>query len=117
MPQIPDQIKQPVENPETKWGQNLQQSLKDYSRKLAEILNKGLRILDNMSQYDGSTTTPATPDEEFSFNHALKRTPIGYWVISIDKAAIVYNGATAWDSEYIYLKCNVATTAIRVIVF
>ena len=62
-------------------------------------------------------TTNATPDTEDTIVHGLGRIPIGYIIVSCNKAAIVYNGATAWDITNIYLRCNAASTAVTFMVF
>ena len=62
-------------------------------------------------------TTDATPNTEFEIEHGLGFIPVGFIVTQTDKAASVYNGATAWDTEKIYLKCNVASAAIRILIF
>lgn len=116
MPQIDPFLKQSPENPDTTWGKNLQLALRDYTAKLGQILNKGLRFEDNLSSYIGSTTTPGA-DVEFSISHGLKRVPVGYLVIGQDKAAVVYNGSTSWTADVIYLKCNTATVIVKVIIF
>ena len=61
-------------------------------------------------------TTPGS-DVEFEITHGLGYIPLGYLVISSDKAGHVYNSTTAWTAEKIYLKCNVSTTIIRVLIF
>lgn len=62
-------------------------------------------------------TTPGTANTEFTVNHGLGRVPVGYLVVGRDKAAIIYNSTTAWTETAIYLKCNVATVAIRLLIF
>ena len=61
--------------------------------------------------------TTAGADVEFSIEHGLGTAPLGYLVISQDKAASTYKGATAWDTEKIYLKTSTATVALRVLIF
>lgn len=95
----------------------MQLALREWTAKAAEILNLGIRLEDNLSQYTEEVTTPATPDEQFSITHGLKRVPLGFWVVSLDKAAIVYKGASAWTTTTVYLKCNTATTVAKVIIF
>ena len=62
-------------------------------------------------------TTSATPDAENTIAHELGRVPVGYIVVSVDKAAVLYKGTTAWTSTNIYLKCNVASTAYTILIF
>ena len=61
-------------------------------------------------------TTPGA-DVEFSVEHGLGFIPLGYLVISQDKAAATYNGTTAWDTQNIYLKTSTSTVALRIMVF
>lgn len=61
-------------------------------------------------------TTPGA-DVEFSIEHGMGIIPLGYLVISQDKAAVTYKSTTAWDAGNIYLKTNVSTVALRVLVF
>ena len=63
-------------------------------------------------------TSPGTPDTEFSIEHGLRVIPVGFLVITQDKAAVTYKSdGTAWDTEKIYLKTNVATVLARIMVF
>lgn len=91
------------------------------SQKLLEgSLEQKLALLEQHSivkcQYV-DVTTHVTPDTEFSVNHGLGSVPTGYIVISRDKAATIYDSTTAWTIENIYLKSNVATVAIRLLIF
>ena len=51
------------------------------------------------------------------FTHTLGSTPIGYIVLSKDKAGHIYDGSTAWNSTTIYLRSDVATVAATVFLF
>lgn len=64
-----------------------------------------------------SVTTHGTANTEFSVAHGLGVVPLGYIVISRDKAAVIYDSTTAWDREKIYLKANTATVVIRLLIF
>lgn len=61
-------------------------------------------------------TTPGTPDTEFVVPHNLGRLPIGYIVISLSAASVIYLSTTAATSANIYLKCNVASVAYGIMV-
>ena len=91
---------------------NRVQDLGEFEQQFEDIFEGGLD-----KRFYHEVTTPGTPDQEFSFEHGLEFTPNGFIVSSLDKAAIVYRGSTAWDASNIYLKCNTATVAIRVMVF
>ena len=61
--------------------------------------------------------TSAGANVENTIAHGLKRIPRGYIVGETDKACSVYDGATAWTSTNIYLKVDVATVALKIMVF
>jgi hypothetical protein len=62
--------------------------------------------------------TPSTPDQEFEVPHGLGRKPIGYDVVRRDKAAIVYDSSGgSWGNDVLYLKCDTASTTIRLRVY
>lgn len=61
--------------------------------------------------------THVTPDTEFAVTHGLGRLPLGWLIIMQDKAGSVYLGATARTTEKLFLKCSVASVAIRILVF
>lgn len=59
----------------------------------------------------------ATIDTEFEVPHGIGRMPIGFIVLTQDKAGSFYNsGVTAWDEDSIYLKCSVASVAFTLLV-
>jgi hypothetical protein len=62
------------------------------------------------------TTTPGA-DVEFTLKHGLNYVPIGFLVISKNKAGDVYKSATPATVSTIALKCNVATVTIRIMIF
>lgn len=61
--------------------------------------------------------TTAGADTEFAVKHGLGRVPVGYIPIGQNKAGGFYNSTTAWTAESIYLKCDVATMTVRLLVF
>jgi len=61
-------------------------------------------------------TSNAIPDTEDSFAHLLKRTPIGFIIISKDKAGDFYNGS-GHTSSVIKLKCSVASVTFKALIF
>jgi hypothetical protein len=61
-------------------------------------------------------TTPGA-DVEFSISHGLGFIPLGFLVCRQDKPGITYASSTAWTTENVFLKCNVATTQMRVLIF
>jgi hypothetical protein len=71
---------------------------------------------DNISGGWYTVVTPVTPDTQFSITHNLNIVPSGYIVMSRNKAAIVYDSGTAWTATQIFLKCNVASTTIKIFI-
>lgn len=59
-------------------------------------------------------TTDGTPDTEGAVSHGLGSVPIGYIVISKDKAGHIYDGTTSWTSTNIYLRSDVASVTATV---
>jgi len=62
-------------------------------------------------------TTSGTPDAENTIAHGLGRVPVGYILVKADKAVCVYDGSSAWTATNIYLKANVASAAITLLIF
>ena len=108
-----------------RWGQNLptdpfgediQRGLEDYFEKFRLIINGGINIEDNCDVGVVSATMDATPGVATTVAHGLGRTPSGYILAGSDRACRIYN-STASDSTNLYLKCDVASAAITVLVF
>lgn len=60
-------------------------------------------------------TTNGTKDTEDTIAHNLDSIPVGYIVVSKNKAGDIYQQATtgtAWTSSNIYLKCSVASVTV-----
>lgn len=74
----------------------------------------------NMQCWKATGTTPGGANTEFAVTHNLKHVPIGFFVLSTDKAAHIYKSTTAWTAATnsslgtIYLKCDVATVAFTI---
>ena len=85
-----------------------------YTQKLGDIINKGIRAADNW-EAQIITVTLTLADTEQAIPHTLKRIPEGYVLVSNDKAAIIYDGTTAWTTTNIYIRSNVAATTVKVI--
>jgi len=77
-----------------------------------EVINKAI---DKTRFADVSTPNPA--DTEFSVEHGLGTIPIGFIVINQDQAAVTYSSDTAWDADFIYLKCDTALVTMRLLIF
>lgn len=101
----------------TLYDKELLKSLNDQNSNLEAILNRGISFSDNVDCTLKTFTSSATPDAENTVAHELGKVPTGYLVYSINKAAAVYTGSTAWTSANIYLKVNVSSTEVKIIVF
>ena len=60
--------------------------------------------------------TPVTPDTDFTIPHKLGRIPVGYLLLSIDQAGIIYKGVKAWTNSSITLRCSTSNTNVTVLV-
>lgn len=56
-------------------------------------------------------------DTDVQIKHDLGRIPTGYVVFRTSQATAIYDGTTAWDSTYIYLKSATAGTTAVIAVF
>ena len=103
--------------PETEFDKNLEQELLSFSIELSNILNGGVNFPDNFDAEILSVADSGTANTEFTVSHTLKRVPIGFIVLNINKAGVVYDSGTAWTTSAIYLKCSTANTVIKLLVF
>lgn len=99
------------------YDQDLAKSIEQLISNLDNIFNSGLRIDESGDLQIISFTSNGVANTEDTVPHTLKRVPVGFFVIRQDKASIVYDGATAWTATDIYLKTNVATVALTIVVF
>ncbi len=118
VPEAPATQGQPAEfqTAMIKWCRELGEALLKYSTKLGDIINGGLRVSENLD-VQIKTITIAAADTEETVSHTLKRIPAGYLVIGIDKAAIIYDGSTAWTATNLYIKTNTADTTVKLLIF
>jgi hypothetical protein len=76
----------------------------------------------NMQCWKATGTTPASPNTEFAVTHNLKHVPIGFMIVSTNKAAHIYKSTTAWTAATtstmgsIFLKCDTATVAFAIVI-
>lgn len=89
---------------------------------IARVLNGHIwfgSVADGIQNMDGVTLqhTSGAADTAFSLTHNLGRIPVGYLVVYVNKAAIIYDGGVTWTRTTISLKSNAATTILRVFVF
>lgn len=101
----------------TRFDDDITKVLDENQQNLDAILNRGIKFADNIDCVFVSFTSSATPDAENTVAHTLGKTPTGYIVYSKNKAGDIYDGTTAWTASNIYLKVNVASVAVNIIVF
>lgn len=92
-------------------------AVQNFAKNIVSILNRGIIFDDNVDCRRVTFTSSATPDAENTVAHDLGKVPTGYIIYSLNKAAVVYLGTTTWTSSNIYLKVNVASVAVKIIVF
>jgi len=71
---------------------------------------------DNIDGRWATVADTGNADTEFTFAHGLGRTPVGFFVMNIDKGGVVYDSGTSWDATDIYLKCSAANAAVTLFV-
>jgi hypothetical protein len=113
--QIRRQIK--TTKPESAFDVSLEQELLSFIAELAQAVNKGLKFEDNFNAAIITVADSGVADSENTVAHTLKRVPIGFLVLNINKAGTVYDSGTAWTTENIYLKCDVVSCAIKLLIF
>lgn len=84
---------------------------------LETMLDRGLNATDNFDWRLIEFTSDATPDAENTVAHDLGKVPTDIIVTGLDKAAVVYKGATPWTNANVYLKVNVASVVVRAYIF
>ncbi len=99
------------------FARDLLTMISDQSLSLEGMLGNGLIPADNFDWKKIAFTSNATPDTEDTIPHTLKRIPEGVLIIKKDKFADIRLGATAWTSTNIYLKTDVASAALTIVVF
>lgn len=87
------------------------QEPQDLQPQIREIVNKALDKTEFVEVISDNA------DVEFSVEHGLGTIPIGWLVIAQDKAASLYTGNTPWDTGHMYLKANVSTVSLRILIF
>jgi hypothetical protein len=107
----------PIEGEPATFKRDLFTSLGGWASVLQAILDRGIVLEDNVDCRVVSFTSSATPDAENTVAHDLGKIPLYFVVGDIDKAAIVYKGTTAFTKTNVYVKVNVASTAVKLILF
>jgi hypothetical protein len=105
-----------LDKPESVFEKSLDTELLSAWQELSELINGGLKFEDNHNCYKIRVNDTGAADTEFKVAHTLKRTPDGFIEILNSKAGITYKGPTAWDENFIYLKCSQANSDITIII-
>lgn len=105
-----------IDKPETTFDKSLDTELLSAWQELSELINGGLKFDDNVNCYKIRVADTGAADTKFKVAHTLKRTPIGFIEILNNKSGITYKSSTAWDENFIYLKCSVANSDITIII-
>jgi len=98
-----------------------QGSVKKYVEAITSVLNGQVSFgngtdVDNLQGRWVNTISPAVANTDFTVDHNLGRVPVGFIVISVDKAAVIYTGTIAWTTTQMTLKASAATVALRIFV-
>lgn len=91
--------------------------LSEQEDRLDAVLNGGLGFSENFDAVIVSFTSSGTPNAENTVAHSLGKAPTGFIVLNKNKAAHVFDGGTTWTADNIYLKVDVATTVVKILVF
>lgn len=100
---------------------NFFKTLQKIYEQLARVINGRISFgdglqRDNIAGEWASTTTPVSPDTEFSLTHNLGYVPQGWLTLNQNKAASLYSSGTPWTTTKIFLKCDVSTVAVKVFI-
>lgn len=90
----------------------------DFGDSSQTALGPGTAYSGNMNGQWANVTAPVAANTEFAVPHNLNRIPSMYFWIS-DRAAKLYqlpNTGTAWTASNIYLKCDTASSVLRIFV-
>lgn len=107
----------PFPQPRNSWEMDVLKTLQDFFNRIVAILNRGITFTENVDCVLVTLTSSATPDDSNTVNHTLGKIPNGYIVYYQNKAGSLYDGGTTWTTTNIYLKCNVASVAYKIIIF
>lgn len=111
--QIRTRIK--TDKPTNDFEKSLEQELLSFTQELAQILNGGIKFSDNFNAAILDISDSGIADAANTLTHGLKRTPIGFLVLNINKAGAVYS--SSFSDTTAVIKCNVANATIKVMVF
>ncbi len=83
---------------------------------IENVINGNIDFSTNISSNNISCAFQ-TANVDTSFQHGLGRIPNGFFVVGLDVASIIYNGAATNTVSTIYLRSSVAPTNAKVMVF
>jgi hypothetical protein len=107
--------------PTTKSLKTFVTMLRSVYQHLTDVVNGKLGFGDgtNHDNIDGSwinVVAPVAPNTDFVVNHNLTRLPVGYLVMSKDRACDVYTGSVGATKTQLTLRATVASAVLRLFV-
>jgi len=108
----------PMDPPELKkWSLMIRKLYEQLARVVNGLISFGNgQSRDNIDGEWVSTTTPATPDTDFTVTHNLMRLPVGFLVMNQSVAGIVYQGSLPSTTSTMTLRCSEASDNILIFV-
>lgn len=80
------------------------------------VVNGGIQFGQNINANQLDVTF-ITANSDTVVQHGLGKLPTGFFVVGNNSASIIYNSPTASTSDVLYLRCNVAGTVAKVMVY
>ena len=122
MPVVSEPIPIPPESPNALFFYNAQiTELSRASRNMSLTQRDGaIQDDDKVGNLDSVYvvfTSNGTANTQDTVAHNLLRTPVGYFPVKQDKAAVLYDGTTTFTTTNIYFRTSVATVAWTVAIF
>lgn len=100
-----------------KFDEDMLRVLNQAMTNLANIFEHSVNVVDNLDCQIISYTSNVSANTEDTVSHTLKRVPVGFFVVNLNKSATLYDGGTAWTSTAVYLKSSASSTTAKIIVF
>ena len=96
---------------------NLLRDVPGLLRKLVDTLSHNVTFQDNIRCVVIDIADSGTANTEFTVNHGLGQTPIGY-IANIDQSGNVYDSSkSTWNSNTLTIKCTASNAVLRLVVF
>lgn len=99
-----------------RFDQDLLTALDGLANNLKVILDAGLDFDDNVDCVFVTYTTNVTANTEDTVAHGLGKVPVGFAVVDINKAGVVYRSNPSTSSS-LFLKCSTVSTAVTLLIF